>query len=392
MFRLLFLFFVLGTGLFTGTQLAGQQGYVLISVSNKTLEMSVTTLVLAIITMLAGLLFLEYLLKKLLYASSATRNFLSNRSLRLSRLWANEGIIKLLEGDFKGAEKDVMRAVEHHDMPLLCFLVASEAAQGLGDIAKRDDYLQIASEIDNSELAVGLTKAKQQVRQANYTSAFEILSAIKSGCPKNHAMLDLLQQVYLELERWQPLLEILPSLLKNKMITKEQQIQLTKRAQCGRLKEISTQKGSEELMVHWNSLPRKLKNDPLIVECLVTQLIALGDDAHAFSILKDSLKKHSLSELYKLLPSIKLPDTNPAIHLLENALSKNENNADAHSAIGHFYLQKKNWSTAQKHFEKALSLRSDISDYSSLADTLERQNMIKAANEVSKKVLTLVQA
>ena len=42
MFRIIFLFVVLGLGLFAGTQYAGQQGYVLISVANKTIEMSVT--------------------------------------------------------------------------------------------------------------------------------------------------------------------------------------------------------------------------------------------------------------------------------------------------------------------------------------------------------------
>ncbi len=46
MIRLIFLFVVLGLGLFVGTQYAGQQGYVLISIANRTIEMSVTTLVI----------------------------------------------------------------------------------------------------------------------------------------------------------------------------------------------------------------------------------------------------------------------------------------------------------------------------------------------------------
>ena len=61
MFRLIFLFVVLGLGLFAGTQYAGQQGYVLISVANKTIEMSVTTLVIFVIAALAALFGLEYL-------------------------------------------------------------------------------------------------------------------------------------------------------------------------------------------------------------------------------------------------------------------------------------------------------------------------------------------
>ena len=70
MFRLIFLFVVLGAGLFVGTQFSGQQGYVLISIAEKTIEMSVTTLVVFVIAALAGLFLLEYLIKKLVYASS----------------------------------------------------------------------------------------------------------------------------------------------------------------------------------------------------------------------------------------------------------------------------------------------------------------------------------
>ncbi|MCA2447768.1 MULTISPECIES: heme biosynthesis HemY N-terminal domain-containing protein, partial [Vibrio] len=133
MIRLIFLFVVLGAGLFVGTQFSGQQGYVLISIANKTIEMSVTTLVIFVIAALAGLFLLEYLIKKLVYASSSTWNYFSVRKMRRSRRYTNEGIIKLLEGDWKGAEKKVTRWANHHDMPLLCYLVASEAAQGQGD-------------------------------------------------------------------------------------------------------------------------------------------------------------------------------------------------------------------------------------------------------------------
>ncbi|MCA2429209.1 heme biosynthesis protein HemY, partial [Vibrio chemaguriensis] len=67
MIRLIFLFVVLGAGLFAGTQFSGQQGYVLISIANKTIEMSVTTLVIFVIAALTGLFLLEYLIKKLVY-------------------------------------------------------------------------------------------------------------------------------------------------------------------------------------------------------------------------------------------------------------------------------------------------------------------------------------
>ncbi|WP_159657573.1 heme biosynthesis protein HemY [Vibrio atypicus] len=392
MFRIIFLFVVLGAGLFAGTQYSGQQGYVLISIANKTIEMSVTTLVIFVIATLAALFALEFLVKRALYASSATWNYFSVRKLRRSRRYTNEGIIKLLEGDFKQAEKKVTRWANHHDMPLLCYLVASEAAQGLGDTEKRDKYLALASKQENAELAVELTRAKQQVRESDFNSAFDTLSTLKASYPNNTIVLNLLKSVYIELKLWQPLLDSLPNLVKAKIVTQDEQVLLTQKAQCGLLSEVAEQKGSEGLIAHWNGLPRKLKADDHLVECFAKQLIARKADNEAFTLIKENLKKHPNSNLYALLPNLNLADSHPAVVFLEEVIRKDGNNAQAHSAIAQFHLRNEKWQEAQQHLEKALSVRSDVSDYSYLADALEKQNLTKAAHEVSRKALTLVQA
>ncbi|KJY81617.1 heme biosynthesis protein HemY [Vibrio galatheae] len=390
MFRVIFLFVVLGLGLFAGTQYAGQQGYVLISVANKTIEMSVTTLVIFVIATLAALFALEFFVKKALNASSATWNWFSVRKMRRSRRYTNEGIIKLLEGDFKQAEKKVTRWANHHDMPLLCYLVASEAAQGMGNHEQRDRYLELASQQEHSQLAVELTRAKQQIRDANYNQAFDTLSTLKANHPNNAMVLNLLKQVYIELKLWQPLLDLLPKLVKQGIVAKEEQEPLTKRAQCGLLNDVAEQNGSEGLVSHWNTLPRKVKADTHLIECFAKQLISRGADHEAFTLIKETLSKHPSSTLYSLLPELKLADDHPVIIFLEGTLRKDAHNAEAHSAIARFLLRSGKWPEAQQHLEKALSVRSSVSDYGYLSDALEKQNLTKAAHEVSKKALTLI--
>ena len=77
--------------------------------------------------------------------------------------------------------------------------------------------------------------------------------------------------------------------------------------------------------------------------------------------------------------------------MLEKAVKKDDSNAEAHSALAQFYLREQKWAEAQSHFEKALALRSNVSDYGYLSDALEKQNLTKAAHEVSRKALALVQ-
>lgn len=392
MIRLIFLFVVLGAGLFVGTQYSGQQGYVLISIASKTIEMSVTTLVIFIIGALAGLFLLEFLFKRFLYMSFNTWNWFSVRKQRRSRRYTNQGIIKLLEGDWKQAEKKVTRWANHHDMPLLCYLVASEAANGMGDKEKRDHYLAIAAKQENATLAVELTRAKQQISDGEYTKATETLTTLQNQHPNNPVILNLLKQTYLHNKEWQPLLDLLPKLVKAKKLTQDEADKLTLTAQSGALESIASQKGTEGLLAHWNGLPRKLKSEPTLMLSLIQQLIKRKADNEAFTLIKENLKKLPSAELYALIPELNLSDRYPAIVMLKEALRKDGNNAEAHSAIGQLYVREQEWKLAQEHLETALSLRSNVSDYAYLADALQHQNLTHAAHDVTRKALTLLEA
>ncbi|MDN2482360.1 heme biosynthesis protein HemY [Vibrio agarivorans] len=392
MFRTVFLFVILGLGLFVGTQYSGQQGYVLISIANKTIEMSVTTLVIFIIATLAALFFLEFILKRAASMSYNTWNWFSVRKLRRSRRYTNEGIIKLLEGDFKHAEKKVMRWANHHDKPLLCYLIAAEAAFSQGDENKRQQYLEKASEQDDSTLAVGLTRAKQDIRAKNYELAFDGLSTLNGQFPNNSLIQDLLKGVYIELKLWQPLIDILPKLGREKSINKEESDRYLLLAHSGLLEEIAQQKGSEGLIAHWDSLPKKLKNEPSLIATFSKQLIARKADYEAFGVVKNVLKKNNVEELYALLPEMNLSDRHPMNQFLLSSIKKDPDNAAAHSALGQLYIRDQNWPEAQKHLEQALAKRSNVSDYAYLADALEHQNLNQAARDVSRKALTLVKS
>ncbi|CSI81474.1 HemY protein [Vibrio cholerae] len=126
--------------------------------------------------------------------------------------------------------------------------------------------------------------------------------------------------------------------------------------------------------------------------CFITQLIQRKADYEAFSMIKESLKKQATPELYALLPELNISDRHPLIALLQEALRRDGNNAEAHSALGQLYLREKHWADAQKHLEKALSLRSSVSDYAYLADALEKQNFTRAAHDVSRKALSLLES
>jgi HemY protein len=392
MIRILFLFAILAAGLFVGTQFSGQQGYVLISIADKTLEMSVTTLVILVIILLALLFLVETLIKKSFRYTSATWNYFSVRKLKRARRYTNEGIIKLVEGDWKAAEKKVTRWSNHHDKPLLCYLVAAEAAHAQGKIPERDKYLEKASEQPDSTLAVGLTKAKQHISALEYENAFDVLSTLRNTYPDNPVLLKLIKQCYVKLELWQPLYELLPALDKKHLLEQPEQLQLTQLSQSGKLKDVANLEGTNGLIKYWDSMPRKQRKDPVLIEAFVRQLIERHADSTAYTLIKETVAKHPEAALFHLIPELQLKDRHPVIKDLEKYTIKHPEQADAYSALGQLHLHEEDWSAAQLAFETALKLRSDTKDYAYLSDALHKQNFTNAANEVAQKALALVDA
>lgn len=391
MFRLIFLFVLLGIGLFVGSNFSDQQGYALISIAGYTIEMSVVTLILAIIALLAVLFLIEFIIKKVVRAGSHTWNWFSVRKRKHSLRNTNEGVIKLLEGDWQGAEKKVTRWAQYHDMPLLCYLVASEAAQGMGDEEKRDKYLALAKEQTTSTLAIDLTQAKQYVRTKQYQRAADLLEDLVNDHPNNPVILGLLKESYVNVPCWKKLDELLPKLRKKQLISDAEADALFYQAQFGLMGEVAEQKGIEGLLAHWSYLPKKLKQEPQMVEAIVHKLIEREGDSEAYIIIRDALKSAPDDRLFKLLTQLKLPDVHPAILLLEKHLKKNPEDAAALSAQGQLYMREQKWPEAQQAFEQALMQRINVSDYAFLADTLEKQDLKQAAGEVSRKALSLIE-
>lgn len=390
MIRILFLFILLGLGLYVGAQYTDQQGYALLSAGGKTIEMSVTAFVILMFLVLMVLFGLELIIKKILSFSSDTRNWFSVRKLKRSRRFTNEGILKLMEGDWKQAEKKVTKWAKHHDMPLLCYLIAAQAAQEQGKTEKRERYLSLASEQDNSLLAVELTRAKLFAERGDYQHALTALKPLSFEYYQNPVLLKLLKDTYVQLGQWESLLSLLPNLKRGKQLTDAEELQLTEKSYCGLLSDTAQQRGNEGLLDRWNDLPKTIRFSEKVRGHLVQLLIARNASNEALELIQEYVKKYPETELYSLLPQLELSDNAPAIELTKKVLAKNDSNANALSALGRLYLEEKRWPEAQTQLEKALSLRSSVSDYGYLADALVKQNKHQAAHDVSKKALSLI--
>ena len=151
----------------------------------------------------------------------------------------------MMEGDWRQAEKFMVKGAAASDAPLLNYLAAAEAAQGRGDVESRDHYLQQAADLDCDNLAIAITRAKLQYRQEQYEEALASIQGLIDKHPRNVILLNLLKDCYLKLNDWQALLRILPELKKAKIISEQQAQQLEIQAESGFMVHIAAHQGTD---------------------------------------------------------------------------------------------------------------------------------------------------
>ncbi|MCE2596125.1 tetratricopeptide repeat protein [Motilimonas cestriensis] len=379
-------------GLIFGPEVSGSKGYVLVAMGDYTIETSVSKAIIIGVLFYLLLLGIEWLLHKTLGISRQSYNWLRGRNVRKARKNTYAGMLALAEGDYKNAERLTANSATHSDTPLLNYLAAAEAAQEQGDNAKRDTYLKQAQENSDNSFAIGLTQAKFHLRQGQYEEAHAALSLLHNKQPKHQQVLKLLSETYQQLDEWQKLLDLLPSLRKAGLLAHDDADQLELTTYAGIFKQLAKQEGSHGLQVYWNKMSRKLKAEPSLIAAIGEQLITLDDHDAAKIILLNGIKKSAPNSILAVINQLKLPDYQDLINSLESGRKKFPASAALESAYAQCQLKAGNIEQAIKAYQAAIELTPNADDYYQLGLLLEQQGVISEAQQCFKRGLALSQA
>ncbi len=381
MIRAILLLLVAAAGLVLGPMLADHQGYVLITLGNYTIEMSVVSGVLIAVLFYVALLLMESLLGRLFSVGQRTRGWLSQRRHHKARHQTLDGLVALAEGHYREAERLMVKGAQNTETPLINYLTAAEAAQAQGLEDKRDDYLrQAEAEHPKAELAVGLIRARLQLRQGNTAAAETILRALRDSHPQNLMVQSLLKECYLTLGRWSALLELLPGLHKRKLIDDDELAQLQQRSYAALFAEQGLKLGAEGLLALWQDLPRARRQDPLLLAPLCQQLIQLQAPDKAETLLLEALRKQPHPALLALCGQLGAGEHAPLLALLQRQEKQQPELAPLLSAIGQLHLLHRQFAPAQHYLERALALQPSTDTYAALAQALEQQRLFEKAS------------
>lgn len=388
MLRMIVLFAVIAGAMIAGPLLAGHKGYVLIALGDYTIEMSVVSALLFALLLYFTLLLLEAALARLFSLRGNTRDWFHRRRRTKARQQTLSGALALAEGRYAQAESLMLKGAKGNEQALLNYLSAAEAAAAQGELERSAHYLQQAEgEEADARLAVGLIRARQQIRQGQYQAAESSLQTLQGEYPHHFALLQLLKECYLALGHWSSLLALLPQLLKHKQITAREQDQLYRQIYPALFAERATQLGKQGLLSLWLELPKALRQEPELLAALCCQLAQLDARSEGEPLLLEGLRKHPHPALLRIAGE--WPHPSPALLAQLEKSSAQLEPALRFEIKGLLHLQRHEYPQAQAALEQAVQQAPTPALYLALARVMEQQRLFEKANGYYRQAQTL---
>ncbi len=377
---LFFCLIALGIAAFVALGIREDSGYVLIGYDVWTFESSLALFVLALVIVFVTLYITLRTIDNLLSAPEKMRSWGSRLSAKRARKALNRGLLELSEGDWKKAEKHLLRLANHSETPMLNYLAAARSAQQQQAYDRRDHYLRLAHAcMPAADVAVGLTQAELQMDHEQLEQALATLQHLRSIAPHHTQVLKLLKKLYEQLGDWKGLRDLLPELRKRNVIGEDELETLEISIYKALLGQAASDDDPAKLRQSWERIPRKLQTHEELVVCYAQHLMERGRNDQAQEIVFNAMRKQWSEMLIELYGQIKSSNPSKQLSAAEGWLSRKADDAVLLLTLGRLCLRCKLWGKARSYLESSLAICASSTTYRELGALLEQlEEPIKA--------------
>lgn len=359
-------------------------GYVVISIRNYVIEMSVPVLIgLFFIGVIAVRLIIDLFRVPRKLGQAAGRYKSGRAGQRLT-----QGMIQIAEGNFAKGEKLLARAARGSDAPLLNYLQAARAAHLLGQNERRDNWLKQAYEqLPEAANAILLTQAEFQLDEGEYEQALATLRRLEEDSPNHGRALLLLGRVYYRLEDWRHLADLLPRLRKFGRIDPETLENWTLHVHR---EQLLTAADADTLRALWGKVPKELRQNPDILDPYYSGLIRAGMHEQVEKELAGILKRQWSGPLVRLFGTVQGKKPTKQLAQAESWLATHPDDPDLLLTTARLCLKNELWGKARSYIETVISIRPTPEAYQEYGRLLNQLGDGDAAADAYRTGLGLV--
>lgn len=371
--KLLFAFIALLLAVWLGVLMHQQSGYVLIGFSHWRVEMSAWLALLILV--LSFLLFygLWRFISGAYHLPHRYQQWRYQRREHKSLQCLERGVCALLEGQWKQAEHHFLKAAEMEELRFVGYLGAAKAAQEEQNRDRRDAYLQKAGEKKTKEqaLALGITQASWQLESEQWQPALLTLTQTSALAPKNPLILLGMKRVYVALQQWGSVKDLLPKLQKTQVMDEAKFLELQLQVYGVLLARSAESLQYAPLKNRWDAIPKALREQPQLLSLYIRYLLRLQQTEEAERLLKVQLKKTKDPQLLELYAQLASADSAKQLQRAEGWLTDEPNNPALLFCLGQLCARHRLWGKARDYFEAALKIEPQPAIYLAQGKVLE---------------------
>ena len=367
-------------------------GYLLIAFGNVTFETSLfALLVAAIVIYTAGrfvLLLLQWINPMKLVAAGRELNHQRKSKARSN---TTEGLLCIARGNWESSLKLLRKGMAEKDATVVNYLAGAYAAYKLG---QRDTWVELLESAEqnfpNARSTINYVKAQLHYQSGQLEQSLAVLEELKKNALNDGNLLGLLKEVYVQLDDWQHLEELLPSLEKNKLLDSEDLDRVRKRifmeklyALCNDVKSGSSNALSE-MKTLWKKAPVTFHADEKVVSHYADMLIQLDENQDAAKVIETALGKVWNSNLVKLYGEKEYGTSAQQLLVAESWLKANPADAELLLSLGRISMRNQLWGKAKEYYEASIKIAPSAEAYGELGRLMKHLGDIEASESYLK--------
>jgi HemY protein len=390
MTRLLKIWLVILLGAGIGVIATRDNGYVMLAFGVYTVEMSLVLLLIIIAMLFAVMYFSIRALVRFYRLPSDVKDWSQRRGNRAAQNAMTRGLLELSEGQWRKAEKRLVKFADRSETPLLNYLAAARAAQLQGAHERRDSYIRLAHKhMPSADVAVSITQAELQMADHQLDQALDTLRHLRDVAPNHTYVLRLLMDLYDQVGDWERLSELMPELRKRKVASAKQLMSLEKKAYKKLLEASFLDNDPEQLSYRWRNVPKALREDPALIADYASFLQESERHQEAEELLRQALKRGWDVELVELYGQLECPNAAKHLSRVEAYLKKYPNDATLLLSLGRLCLRSQLWGKARAYLEASIGNDGPVAAYRELARLLEHMDEPEKALSIYRQAVSL---
>ncbi len=332
-------------------------GYVLIYVGGYSFETTLAALVLAVVALVVTINVLFWLVRTLNPLRLRNTRFLRRFFAPHDPLAATQqGMQDLLLGNWQQAYRLLVENADKVQNPGMNYLAAAIAAFQRGDRPGWSFCLDRAEKKSGVHaMGVRSLRALLESRSGERQQALSLLQGLQRVIPNQPFVLTQLAEIYRATGDWNTLEQMLPDMERRHVLAPEALLALQDQVYQHQLQQAGSE-SEQSLQYCWKKMPKALRAHAHITGAYIQQLLRVGQDAEAASMLTSFLKKSWSDEIVALVAQLDNGKPQQQLALLENCLKQHPDNPVLLTTLGRVSVRNQLWRKARDYFEKALQL------------------------------------